>query len=59
MQQVGDSDHYLACHHPVEVAVSSLDAGSSATNPDRLRRHGRGPFDRHLDDILVVELAEV
>ena len=22
MQQVGDSDHYLACHHPVEVAVS-------------------------------------
>ena len=22
MQQVGDSDHYLACHHPVEVSVS-------------------------------------
>ncbi|MEM8706049.1 MAG: oligopeptide/dipeptide ABC transporter ATP-binding protein [Actinomycetota bacterium] len=22
MQQVGDGDHYIACHHPVEVAVS-------------------------------------
>ena len=22
MQQVGDSDHYLACHHPVEVSAS-------------------------------------
>ena len=22
MQQVGNSDHYLACHHPVEVSVS-------------------------------------
>ena len=33
--------------------------GSSAANPDRLRRHGRGTFDRHLDDVLVVELAEV
>ncbi len=22
MQRVGDADHYLACHHPVEIAVS-------------------------------------